>query len=107
MGIFNKNKIVINGKSHSVSGKNISIMNDKIYVDGILVESGLSGIVEVKFEGDIANLECTTATINGNVLGNVDGTTIRCGDVGGDVDGTTITCGDVSGDVDGTTIRKK
>lgn len=106
MGIFS-NKIVINGKSHSVGGKNISIINDKIYVDGILVESGLSGIVEVKFEGDVANLDCTTATINGNVLGDVDGTTIRCGDVSGNVDGTTITCGKIGGNVDGTTIMMK
>jgi hypothetical protein len=107
MGIFSmfgKNQITINGKSYEVSGKNISVRNDSIYVDGVLVESGLSGNVKVEFTGDLANLDCTTATINGNVTGDVDGTTITCGDVGGDVDGTTIKCGNVSGDVDGTNI---
>jgi hypothetical protein len=78
--------------------------NDSIYVGGELIESGLSGNVKVEFTGDLANLDCTTATINGNVRGDVDGTTITCGDVGGDVDGTTIKCGNVSGDVDGTNI---
>lgn len=102
--IFSKNKITINGKSYEVSGNNITVKNDSIYVDGQLVESGLSGNVKVEFTGDLANLDCTTATINGNVHGYVDGTTITCGDVGGDVDGTTIKCGNVSGDVDGTNI---
>lgn len=109
MSIFsmfkNKNKITINGKSYDVSGNNISVKNDSIYVDGILVESGLSGDVKVEFTGDLANLDCTTATINGNVTGDVDGTTISCGNISGSVDGTTINCGNIGGDVDGTTIN--
>lgn len=102
---FGKNKITINGKTYNVSGKNIQVKNDSIYVDGDLVESGLSGVVKVEFTGDLTNLDCTTAHINGNVLGNVDGTTINCGDVGGKVDGTTINCHDISGNVDGVTIK--
>jgi len=102
--MFGKNKITINGKSYEVSGKNISVKNDSIYVDGQLIESGLSGNVKVEFTGDLANLDCTTATINGNITGDVDCNTITCGDVGGDVDGTTIKCGNVGGDVDGTNI---
>ncbi len=106
MGIFSKiNQILINGVSHQVNGNNISIKDDKIFVNGVLVESGLSGIVKVEFTGDLANLDCASATITGSVFGDVDGTTINCGNVGGDVDGTSINCGDVSGDVDGTTIN--
>jgi len=106
-GIFNKNKITINGKTYDVSGRNIVVKNDTIYVDGQVVESGLSGIVKIEFTGDLANLDCTTAVINGNVQGDVDGTNITCGDVGGDVDGTNISCGDVKGDVDGTNFNFK
>jgi len=102
--IFSKNKITINGKPYDVSGNNIVVKNDTVYVDGVVVESGLSGIVKIEFTGDLANLDCTTATITGNVNGDVDGTTITCGNVGGDVDGTTIKCGDVGGDVDCTNI---
>ena len=105
--IFSKNKITINGKSYEVSGNNITVKNDSIYVDGQLAESGLSGNVKVEFTGDLANLDCTTATINGNVHGDVDGTTITCGDVGGDVDGTNITCGDIKGKADGTNFKFK
>lgn len=104
MGFFSKNKITINGKSYDVAGRNIVINNDKVMVDGVMVESGLSGIVKIEFTGDLASLDCTTATINGNVKGNVDGTTITCGDVGGDVDGTTIKCGNVNGNLDGVNI---
>jgi hypothetical protein len=106
MSIFSRNKITINGKSYdNVGGKNIQVRNDSVYVDGQLIESGLSGIVKIEFTGDIANLDCTTAHINGNVTGNVDGTTINCGNVGGDVDGTTIRCGNIGGNVDGVTIN--
>ena len=58
MGIFSKNnnQIVINGESIGVSGNNISIVNDSIYVDGKLVKDKISGITEIKFIGDLANL---------------------------------------------------
>jgi len=105
--IFGKNKITINGKSYEVSGKKITVENDSIYVDGVLVESGLSGKsqpIKVEFTGDLASLDCTNATITGNVTGNVDGTNITCGDVGGSIDGTTIKCGNVSGNVEGVNI---
>lgn len=105
--IFGKNQITINGKSYSVSGKNISVKNDSIYVDGVLIESGLTGNVKVEFTGDLANLDCTTATIHGNVTGYVDGTNITCGDVGGDVNGTNITCGDIMGKADGINFKFK
>ena len=50
------NRITINGKIIEVEGHNISIIGDSITVDGITIEKGLSGIVNVKFEGDLANL---------------------------------------------------
>jgi hypothetical protein len=97
--------IYINGKSYdNVKGKNIVINNDQVIVDGKVVESGLSGIVKIEFTGDLANLDCSSCIINGNILGDVDATNVKCGDVVGDIDGTNISCGNVGGDIDGTNI---
>jgi len=113
------NTIIINGKSICVSGNNVSVVNGTIIVDGKVIEEGLSGIVEVKFEGDLAKLDVKhgSATINGNVQGSVDaGGNVVCGNVGNSVDaggnvtcrdvkhsvdaGGNVTCGDVGGDID-------
>lgn len=97
------NQIVVNGKSISVQGNNISVINNKVYVDGKLVEEGLVGKVEISFVGDLANLETDgSATVKGNVHGDVDaGGSVDCGDVKGSVDaGGSIGCGTVGGDVD-------
>ena len=60
------NVININGKSISVQGNNISIMNGTVYVDGKLVEEGLSGDVRITFEGDLASLDTSASvTVNG------------------------------------------
>lgn len=100
------NILGINGKDYNVSGRSIVVRNGKVIVDGQVIEEGLSGEVKLTFTGDLAKLDCTSATINGNVLGNVDGTSITInGNVTGDVDGTNIVCGDVGGDVDGTNIK--
>lgn len=96
--------MVINGKSISVTGNNISVINDKVYVDGKLVEEGLVGHVTVEFKGDLANLKVGgAANVIGNVQGYIDtgGSVSITGNVGGDVDaGGSVTCGDVKGDVD-------
>lgn len=116
------NKIFIDSTSYDVKGNNVTIKNGEVIVDGIVIKDGLSGIVKIEFQGDLANLDCTTAvvngnvqgdvdgatiTINGNVQGDVNGTTIMCGDIGGDVDGTTINCGNIGGDVDAMTVKRK
>ena len=91
------NRITINGKVIEVEGHNISIIGDSIIVrdskmlsDGVTIEKGLSGVVDVKFEGDLANLTVHkgNAEINGNIRGNVDvGGSAKCsGDVGGDIE---------------------
>ena len=106
------NRITINGKVIEVEGHNISIIGDSIIVrdskmlsDGVTIEKGLSGVVDVKFEGDLANLTVHrgNAEINGNIRGNVDaGGSVKCsGDVGGDIEaGGSVTCENVEGSVD-------
>lgn len=97
--------ISINGKTFT--GNNISVVDDKIFVDGKQVEGGLSGVVKIDVSGDLMNLNCTTATIHGNVHGDVDATTLNCGDVGGDVDATTVNCKNINGNVDAITVNSK
>jgi hypothetical protein len=116
------NIITINGTRYEVQGKDINVRKSSVYVNGTQVVTDLSGTVKIEFQGDLANLDCTSAIINGNVRGDVDctsaiitgdvggsvdATTVKCGNVGGDVDGTTVTCGDVSGDVDALTVKRK
>ena len=101
------NIITINGKQIECNGNNIRVTNDKIYVDGKLMEGNLKGTVKVEFTGDLANLDCTSAEVHGNVQGNVDCTSIRCGDVAGDIDATSVRCGNVQGDIDAVTVKRK
>ena len=116
------NKIIINGTSYEVEGKDINVRKSSVYVNGTQVVTNLSGTVKIEFQGDLASLDCNSAVINGNVRGDVDcnsaiisgdvggdvdATSVKCGDVGGDVDATTVSCGKVKGDVDAVTMKRK
>jgi hypothetical protein len=116
------NILNVNGKDFEVSGRNIIVRNGKVIVDGKEIVGDLTGDVHVTFTGDLAKLDCASATINGNVQGNVDGATItvngnvqgkvdgatiHCGDVGGNVNGTSVKCGNVQGKIDALTVKHK
>lgn len=96
--------ITINGKRIEIEGNasKISVSGDRITVDGKTVGEGLSGIVEVKWEGPLASLTSYASVQCGDVHGDVDaGNGVQCGNVGGDVDaGNGVQCGNVGGDVD-------
>lgn len=102
MGIFNNgaSTIIINGKSHTVKGNNITVSNGKIIVDGKVVQEGLSGEVTIKFEGDLANLKSDSSVIvNGNIEGSASsGGSLKCGDIGHNaVSGGSMKCETVNG----------
>lgn len=100
------NTISINGRSFSVSGRNISVVNGKIIVDGKTIQKGLTGDVHIKWEGDLAELNCNSCEISGNVGKDVKCNTAKIkGNIGGDVKGNTIKCGNVQGNVKGNTIK--
>lgn len=105
------NKITVNGNSYYVGGKDVVVRtvngNTTVTVNGNNIVTTSDNNVKVTFEGDLANLDCTSCTINGNVKGDVDCTSIKCGDVGGNIDCTSINCGDVKGNIDGTTVNCK
>ena len=101
------NTININGKSYIVRGKNVVIKNNKVIVDGSVIEENMKGIVKVEWIGDLANLDCDSAEVNGNVHGNVDCTNLKCDDIKGNVDCTNLNCNDIYGDVDAVTVNCK
>ena len=99
-------RITINGKSFTTSGNNITIVNDKVIVNGKVIESGLSGIVKIQFEGDLANLDANVVEITGNVIGKVDSNTLTItGDIKGNVDSNTVNCRDIYGSVDANVVN--
>lgn len=93
-------RITINGKTYY--GNNIIMTNGKIIIDGKPIEDGLSGVVELKVEGDLVSLhsDCSV-TVNGDVKGNVSaGTSVNCKNVDGNVQaGSSVNCGNVGGNV--------
>lgn len=93
----------------SVSGKNIEIKNNQVFVDGVQIVGSLNtngasistgGTLEIRvIEGCIENLRADGSIHCGDIAGSADaGGSIRCGDVGGSANaGGSVTCGDVGG----------
>lgn len=91
--------IVINGKSYS--GKNLTIKNNKVFIDGVEQESS-SIQLNITINGDVNSMDITGDTVvNGNVTKiNVGVGDVKCNDVAGDV---IVDVGDVnvSGNISG------
>ena len=96
------NTIIINGVKIQTSGSSISVNGNSIYVNGSLIMGDLKGTIDIKFEGDLASLQCQgTSTIHGNINGDVDvNGSLTCKDIVGDVNvGGSLKCGNISGDI--------
>jgi len=93
--------ITINGKCIEVKGSHISIVNGVVKVDGVTIESGLQGVVEVKWEGPIAILSTDASVTCGDVGGNVSaGGSVHSENIQGSVTaGGSVHAGDISGGV--------
>ena len=91
--------ITINGNRIEVKGSHVSIVNGVVKVDGVTVESGLQGVVEVKWEGPIAILQSDASVTCGDVGGDVSaGGSVHSGNIQGGVNaGGSINCQDISG----------
>lgn len=103
--------IIINGKQYEVNGP-ISIVNDRIYVNGQLFENGepLERKVNITIVGDVHSIKLDKgpSEVNIKITGNVDGSITTAsgdievaGDVLGDVKSTSgdIKCKNVTGSV--------
>lgn len=107
------NKLTINAMSYEVDGTNVMTINRKVFVNGKLIhtltDEEMKETVHIKWEGDLAKLDCTSCEITGSVKGNVDCTSIKVGgNVGGSVESTSAEIGgSVGGSVDSTTLEVK
>ena len=96
-------RVSINGQTYV--GDNISIIGDRVVVDGKDKKPTLAGPIDVTVEGDcnLVELQCGTVSISGNVSGVVQTGSgdIHCGTVGGNVQNVSgdINCGNVTGSV--------
>ena len=79
----------INISGRVFQGNDLTIINDRIYVDGIdVTEQGgpaPTGIVRIEVTGDVQIAKCDRSLdIKGNVLGDAtSGGSMNCGDIGG------------------------
>ena len=105
------NTITINGTTIRVQGNNVVVSNRQVIVDGKVVYDNTQSPgneVTVKWEGDLAKLNCTDAVIYGDIQGNVDSTNLTCQSIGGDVTATNVTCkGDIQGRVNAVNVSYK
>jgi hypothetical protein len=98
------NTIKIGDYERVVEGNNIEVKKDKILVDGETIVT-LTGDVRISFVGDLANLDCNSVIVKGNIKGDVDATSVVShGNIGGDVDCTSLKCGNIGGDVDASNV---
>ena len=105
--IFGRNnsfhKVVINGKSIDCTGRNISIQNGEVIIDGKVIQSSLERDIKVVVYGDVNNIDCAgSVEVHGN-CGSIDcsGSCKVDGNVNGDIDASgSVTCGNVAGDID-------
>ncbi len=95
------NRIVVNGKSINCIGNNVSIINNKIFVDGKEITDEATKNCDVYIYGDVENIDCQGAVSCNNVKGNIKaGGSISCDDVGGNINcGGSVSCDEIKGSV--------
>jgi hypothetical protein len=97
--------ISINGKTISIEGssvKDIFIKDGNVVLDGKSIATGLSGVVEVKWDGPAINVSSDANITCKDVQGNIDaGGSVQADNVGGSIDaGGSVQAGNVTGDID-------
>lgn len=95
------NKITINGKTIEVSGSNITVVNNKIFVDGKEISDEVSKNANIYIYGDVNYIETDKSVSCGNVTGNVyAGGSVSCDDIDGSVScGGSVSCDGIGGSV--------
>lgn len=105
LNIFrSKSKVIINGKTYD-HGKNVSITNGKVVIDGVVQEDNIlaAGPISVLIQGTCGNIECASGEVivSGSVDGDVSTASgdIDCGDVQGSISTASgdVQCGNVGG----------
>lgn len=92
--------ITINGKTYH--GRNVSVINGAVIIDGQVQDGTVNGVVELRVTGDLCNLLTdASVSLNGSVSGDVKAAgSVNCGNVSGNVRaGGSVCCDAVSGNV--------
>ncbi len=97
------NRIVINGKEINIQGSNISIKNNKVFVDGkeIANSDDILKANTIFIYGDVKNIETDKSVSCNDVLGNVYAKgSVNCDNIKGNVNsGGSVNCDDVGGSI--------
>lgn len=95
------NKIVVNGKTIECNGNSISIIDNKIFVDGKEVSTEAVKDCNVYIYGDVQNIKCEGSVNCNNVQGDIQaGGSVNCDDVGGNINcGGSCNCDLITGNV--------
>lgn len=96
------NRITVNGKTYEVSGNNVQVKNNQIFVDGKLIsDETKSGSLTIEWQGPAANIQADGSVHCGNVEGDVDaGGNVVCGQASYVGAGGNVTAGDVTGNIE-------
>jgi len=97
--------ITINGKTFEGRKLRVDQEEGDVFIDGKKVLTGQTGVLRVEVTGTLDLLDCNTATVNGDILGDVTCNTIVCKNVAGDIETNTITCEQVGGNIDANTVH--
>ena len=73
------NKLFINNESFDIEDDNITIsqIQNRIYVNGKLISSTKDDSVHIRFTGNVANLNCNTCEVSGNVNGDITANSVK------------------------------
>lgn len=95
------NKIVVNGKEIICNGNNVSIINNKVFVDGKEISNVATKNCNIQIYGDVENIDCEGSVQCDNVKGDIQcGGSVNCDDVGGNINcGGSCNCDKVNGSV--------
>lgn len=94
--------IIVNGKVFETSGKNITITNNRVVVDGQVLSDEIKNNIEITINGNVENLTSEgSVKVNGNVSGLIQsGGSVKCKDVRGNINSSgSIKCNDVIGNI--------
>ncbi len=102
MNMSSINDVVINGTSYS--GKNISINNNKVTIDGVVQSQLLDNEVNVIVHGNVNTLNTEAGSVTTDSVGSVStmSGSVTCGNVQGNVEtmSGSVKANNITGDVD-------
>lgn len=104
MGIADKviNFIKINGITRQVTGNDVEVKNNAIYVNNKEITKVTAKHVEIEWKGELANLTVKRGSVKcGDTQSVYAEENVVCGNVEGSVDaGGNVNCGDVGGSIE-------